>query len=171
MLFFLRVAMSRELSLRDKNPDLNTLDDAVSLIRDAKRMIILTGAGISMFDGSTTSNPASPHLYYRCLLRHSRLPVQRRLIRIAQGWKSWELWSRRPPTNVRSFGLIGWVFRLTYHRFDINYFRENPSGKLLFVPTLMCTHIDILLSVLVCFGALFLETCSLIYLSDSSFAK
>ncbi|KAF8208575.1 DHS-like NAD/FAD-binding domain-containing protein [Mycena galopus ATCC 62051] len=51
MSYFLRVAMSRELQLRDKLPEYNTVDDAVRLIRDSRRVIILTGAGISVSCG------------------------------------------------------------------------------------------------------------------------
>ncbi|KAF7357639.1 Deacetylase sirtuin-type domain-containing protein [Mycena sanguinolenta] len=43
MSYFLRVAMSRELQLRDKLPNYNTVDDAVQLIRNSQRIIILTG--------------------------------------------------------------------------------------------------------------------------------
>ncbi|KAJ7155395.1 SIR2-domain-containing protein [Mycena crocata] len=65
--YFLRVAMSREqvdeqskfslsdrrhrLRLRDKLPDYNTVDDAVRLIRNSRRILILTGAGISVSCG------------------------------------------------------------------------------------------------------------------------
>ncbi|KAJ7115942.1 DHS-like NAD/FAD-binding domain-containing protein [Mycena epipterygia] len=49
--YFLRVAMSRELQLRDKLPEYNTVDDAVRLIRDSRRILILTGAGISVSCG------------------------------------------------------------------------------------------------------------------------
>ncbi|KAF7309793.1 Deacetylase sirtuin-type domain-containing protein [Mycena indigotica] len=51
LVYFLRVAMSRELQLRDKLPDYNTVEDAVRLIRESRRMIILTGAGISVSCG------------------------------------------------------------------------------------------------------------------------
>ncbi|KAJ7442252.1 DHS-like NAD/FAD-binding domain-containing protein, partial [Mycena latifolia] len=49
--YFLRVAMSRELQLRDKHPNYNTVEDAVRLIRDSRRILILTGAGISVSCG------------------------------------------------------------------------------------------------------------------------
>ncbi|KAJ7043588.1 DHS-like NAD/FAD-binding domain-containing protein [Mycena alexandri] len=49
--YFLRVAMSRELQLRDKLPNYNTVEDAVRLIRESKRILILTGAGISVSCG------------------------------------------------------------------------------------------------------------------------
>ncbi|KAJ7504400.1 SIR2-domain-containing protein [Mycena galericulata] len=49
--YFLRVAMSRELQLRDKLPEYNTVEDVVRLIRDSRRILILTGAGISVSCG------------------------------------------------------------------------------------------------------------------------
>ncbi|KAJ7224284.1 SIR2-domain-containing protein [Mycena pura] len=49
--YVLRVAMSRELQLREKLPNHNTVDDAVRLIRDSHRILILTGAGISVSCG------------------------------------------------------------------------------------------------------------------------
>ncbi|KAJ7836947.1 DHS-like NAD/FAD-binding domain-containing protein [Mycena leptocephala] len=49
--YFLRVAMSRELQLRDKLPNHNTVEDAVRLIRDSRRILILTGAGVSVSCG------------------------------------------------------------------------------------------------------------------------
>ncbi|KAF7308789.1 Deacetylase sirtuin-type domain-containing protein [Mycena kentingensis (nom. inval.)] len=49
--YFLRVGMHRELQLREKLADYNTIDDAVRLIRDSRRILILTGAGISVSCG------------------------------------------------------------------------------------------------------------------------
>ncbi|KAI0079106.1 SIR2-domain-containing protein [Panus rudis PR-1116 ss-1] len=49
--YFLDVAMTRELENRQRLTKYNTVDDAVKLIRDAKRIIILTGAGISVSCG------------------------------------------------------------------------------------------------------------------------
>ncbi|KAG9223893.1 hypothetical protein CCMSSC00406_0004491 [Pleurotus cornucopiae] len=51
MVYFLKVAMSRELRLREKLPQYNTVDDAVQLIQSSRRIIILTGAGISVSCG------------------------------------------------------------------------------------------------------------------------
>ncbi|KAI6010913.1 DHS-like NAD/FAD-binding domain-containing protein [Pisolithus orientalis] len=48
LLYFLRVAISRVLRLREKLPQHNTIEDAVSLIQRSRRIIILTGAGISL---------------------------------------------------------------------------------------------------------------------------
>lgn len=47
LLFFLRVALSRELRMREKLPQYNTINDAANLIKGAQRIMILTGAGIS----------------------------------------------------------------------------------------------------------------------------
>ncbi|KAJ4486926.1 DHS-like NAD/FAD-binding domain-containing protein [Lentinula lateritia] len=49
--YFLRVAMWKELRLREKLSEYNTISDAVNLIRNSKRMLILTGAGISVSCG------------------------------------------------------------------------------------------------------------------------
>ncbi|KAL1742129.1 DHS-like NAD/FAD-binding domain-containing protein [Schizophyllum fasciatum] len=51
LLFFLRVALSRELRMREKLPQYNTIDDAAHLIKGAQRVMILTGAGISVSCG------------------------------------------------------------------------------------------------------------------------
>ncbi|CAL1715219.1 unnamed protein product [Somion occarium] len=51
LLYFLEVAMTRELESREKLPMYNTIDDAVDLIRKSKRIVILTGAGISVSCG------------------------------------------------------------------------------------------------------------------------
>ncbi|KAF8629053.1 hypothetical protein AX15_003553 [Amanita polypyramis BW_CC] len=51
LLYFLRVILSHQLRLRDKLPQYNTIEDAVQLIRNSQRMVILTGAGISVSCG------------------------------------------------------------------------------------------------------------------------
>ncbi|RDB15806.1 NAD-dependent protein deacetylase hst1 [Hypsizygus marmoreus] len=51
LLYFLKVALSRELRLRDRLPQYNTISDAVNLIRSSRRILILTGAGISVSCG------------------------------------------------------------------------------------------------------------------------
>ncbi|TRM65384.1 DHS-like NAD/FAD-binding domain-containing protein, partial [Schizophyllum amplum] len=51
LLFFLRVALSRELRMRERLSQYNTIDDAVQLIKGAQRIVILTGAGISVSCG------------------------------------------------------------------------------------------------------------------------
>ena len=68
MIYFLRVAMSHQwadifsswtsltifaiasLRQRDKLPQHNTINNAVELIKKSQRILILTGAGISMFN-------------------------------------------------------------------------------------------------------------------------
>ncbi|EIW79042.1 DHS-like NAD/FAD-binding domain-containing protein [Coniophora puteana RWD-64-598 SS2] len=51
LLYFLRVAISRELHLREKLPQYNTVADAVALLRNSRRIVVLTGAGISVSCG------------------------------------------------------------------------------------------------------------------------
>ncbi|KAF9564294.1 SIR2-domain-containing protein [Agrocybe pediades] len=51
MLYFLRVALAHVLRKRDKLPQYNTIQDAVDLIRKSQRILILTGAGISVSCG------------------------------------------------------------------------------------------------------------------------
>ncbi|KAI0687145.1 SIR2-domain-containing protein [Cerioporus squamosus] len=51
LMYFLRVALSRELEARERLVTYNTIDDAVNLIAAAKRILILTGAGISVSCG------------------------------------------------------------------------------------------------------------------------
>lgn len=51
LLYFLKVVLSRELRLRDKLGQYNTISDAVNLIRSSRRILILTGAGISVSCG------------------------------------------------------------------------------------------------------------------------
>ncbi|KAM6496830.1 DHS-like NAD/FAD-binding domain containing protein [Amanita muscaria] len=51
LLYFLKVVLSQQLRLRDKLPQYNTIDDAVQLIHNSSRILILTGAGISVSCG------------------------------------------------------------------------------------------------------------------------
>ncbi|KAG6811681.1 hypothetical protein H0H92_006336 [Tricholoma furcatifolium] len=51
LLYFLKVALSRELRIRDKLTQYNTISDAVKLISSSRRILILTGAGISVSCG------------------------------------------------------------------------------------------------------------------------
>ncbi|KAF8998517.1 DHS-like NAD/FAD-binding domain-containing protein [Cyathus striatus] len=51
MLYFLRVAMSHQLRMRDRLMQYNTIADAVQLIQNSQRILILTGAGISVSCG------------------------------------------------------------------------------------------------------------------------
>ncbi|KAK9454542.1 DHS-like NAD/FAD-binding domain-containing protein [Dipodascopsis uninucleata] len=43
----LSMAMARELSRRDRLPDVRTIDDVVRLIKESKNIVLVTGAGIS----------------------------------------------------------------------------------------------------------------------------
>ncbi|TXT04894.1 hypothetical protein VHUM_03977 [Vanrija humicola] len=47
LLGFAKVALSRVLRRRQKLPDVNSVDDAVRLLQNAKNIIVLSGAGIS----------------------------------------------------------------------------------------------------------------------------
>ncbi|EJF64079.1 SIR2-domain-containing protein [Dichomitus squalens LYAD-421 SS1] len=51
LMYFLRVALSRELESRERLLTYNTIDDVVNLIKASKRILILTGAGISVSCG------------------------------------------------------------------------------------------------------------------------
>ncbi|KAG6847778.1 hypothetical protein H0H93_006048 [Arthromyces matolae] len=51
LLYFLKVALSRELRNRDKLTQYNTISDATELLRSSRRILILTGAGISVSCG------------------------------------------------------------------------------------------------------------------------
>lgn len=68
----LALCISRELSKRVKLPQYNTIDDAVSLLKKSKNIIVLTGAGVGFLK----------YAAYRRLIkkadihksRHTRLP-------------------------------------------------------------------------------------------------
>ncbi|KAI0766676.1 DHS-like NAD/FAD-binding domain-containing protein [Trametes elegans] len=51
LMYLLRVALSRELESRERLLTYNTIDDAVHLIQRSQRILILTGAGISVSCG------------------------------------------------------------------------------------------------------------------------
>ncbi|KAI0653162.1 DHS-like NAD/FAD-binding domain-containing protein [Cubamyces menziesii] len=51
LMYLLRVALSRELESRERLLTYNTIDDVVHLIRASSRILILTGAGISVSCG------------------------------------------------------------------------------------------------------------------------
>ncbi|PPQ94448.1 hypothetical protein CVT25_002539 [Psilocybe cyanescens] len=91
LLYFLRVALSHQLRNRDKLPQYNTISDAVNLIRNSQRILILTGAGISVSCGI-------PDFRSRDGLYAS-----------LKGKGEYEL---DDPQQM----------------FDIQYFKENPSG-------------------------------------------
>ncbi|KAJ7668328.1 DHS-like NAD/FAD-binding domain-containing protein [Mycena rosella] len=90
--YFLRVAMSRELQLRDKLPNYNTVEDAVRLISTSRRILILTGAGISVSCG---------------------IPDFRSRDGLYASLKERGDYDLDDPQQM----------------FDINYFRENPTGS------------------------------------------
>jgi NAD-dependent histone deacetylase SIR2 len=47
LLGFAKIALGRVLRRREKLADVNTVDDAVELLRNAKNIMVLSGAGIS----------------------------------------------------------------------------------------------------------------------------
>ncbi|KAI0285261.1 DHS-like NAD/FAD-binding domain-containing protein [Russula brevipes] len=51
LIYFLQVVLSGELQLRDRLPQYSTVQDAIDLIRSSRRILILTGAGISVSCG------------------------------------------------------------------------------------------------------------------------
>ncbi|KAI0731379.1 SIR2-domain-containing protein [Earliella scabrosa] len=51
LIYLLRVALHRELESRERLQTYNTIDDVVNLIRASKRILVLTGAGISVSCG------------------------------------------------------------------------------------------------------------------------
>ncbi|KAF9444474.1 SIR2-domain-containing protein [Macrolepiota fuliginosa MF-IS2] len=51
LLYFLRVAMSHQLRMRDRLGQYGSIEDALKLIQTSKRILILTGAGISVSCG------------------------------------------------------------------------------------------------------------------------
>ncbi|KXN87667.1 NAD-dependent protein deacetylase hst1 [Leucoagaricus sp. SymC.cos] len=51
LLYFLKVTMSHQLRMRDRLEQYSTIDDALKLIQNSKRALILTGAGISVSCG------------------------------------------------------------------------------------------------------------------------
>lgn len=51
LVYFLQVVLSGELQLRERLSQYNTLQDAVNLITSSRRILVLTGAGISVSCG------------------------------------------------------------------------------------------------------------------------
>lgn len=64
-LSLLTLAFSRELAKRAKLPQYNSVDDAVTLIKNARNIIVLTGAGISTSLGIPDFRSAGTGLYSR----------------------------------------------------------------------------------------------------------
>ena len=73
----LGLAISRELSIRKKLPEFNTIDDAIRLFRDARNIMVITGAGVRL--------PRASHTAARALISiaidfnqsgYSRLPLK-----------------------------------------------------------------------------------------------
>ncbi|EGO20743.1 hypothetical protein SERLADRAFT_442077 [Serpula lacrymans var. lacrymans S7.9] len=63
LLYFLRVAMSREIHLREKLTQYNTISDVVSLITSSRRILVLTGAGISSVHDSRSISPGHSSMF------------------------------------------------------------------------------------------------------------
>jgi NAD-dependent histone deacetylase SIR2 len=59
LLGFAKVALGRVLRRREKLSNVNTVDDAIELLRNAKRIIVLSGAGISTSCGIPDFRSAS----------------------------------------------------------------------------------------------------------------
>ena len=128
LLFFLRVALSRELRMREKLPQYNTIDDAANLIKGAQRIMILTGAGIST--SAFRTRLEEPSLICIPLGVSCGIPDFRSSTGLYANLKErgeydlddpQEMWGvshmrRCLPDNV-------------VLRFDIHYFRENPAGE------------------------------------------
>ncbi|KAF8074705.1 SIR2-domain-containing protein [Lyophyllum atratum] len=108
LLYFLKVALSRELRLRDKLTQYNTISDAVNLIRSSRRMIILTGAGISEYHPLQISN-----IYQSFFIAgvSCGIPDFRSRDGLYASLKDRGQYELDDPQQM----------------FDINYFRENPA--------------------------------------------
>lgn len=70
----LGLCISRELSKRLKLPQYNSVDDAVSLLKKSKNIIVLTGAGVSIW----SRNPIFKLKFHVDInkSRHSRFPLK-----------------------------------------------------------------------------------------------
>lgn len=53
----LSIGIEREYTRREKLPQYNTIDDAVDLMKSAKNIIVLTGAGVRFVRSSVISVP------------------------------------------------------------------------------------------------------------------
>jgi hypothetical protein len=119
---------------REKLPNYNTITDAVSLIRQSQHIVILTGAGISW-----VAPTARSHLYLATIC--SLFIAQVYLVGFQtfdHRMGSMRLSKRKENTSLtilsRCTLLNLWLWIITFTaftqfwRFDIQYFKENPSG-------------------------------------------
>ncbi len=63
------------LQLRERLPQYSTLQDAINLITSSRRILVLTGAGISKY-GLIDPEKIPYYIFgVRCVVRNSRLPL------------------------------------------------------------------------------------------------
>ncbi|KAI0630585.1 DHS-like NAD/FAD-binding domain-containing protein [Trametes polyzona] len=113
LMYLLRVALSRELESRERLLTYNTIDDVVRLISSSRRILILTGAGISQ-----CPFPSAPVCFRR--VRHG--------VRVSCGIPDFR--SRNGLyASLQENGEydLDDPQQMTHTRFDIQYFRENPA--------------------------------------------
>lgn len=70
LLPLLKVVIDRKIAKRPKRNDINTIEDVLDLLRNSKKIIVLTGAGIIIVSKNTRFLPKNRCL---CILWHSRL--------------------------------------------------------------------------------------------------
>jgi hypothetical protein len=88
----LAIALSREFSRRPKLPQYNTIDDAVRLLRESKNIIVLTGAGVCVYNRAYPLDHwfRSANLY---LFRSQRVWVSLiSVLRIQGCIQNWRIW-------------------------------------------------------------------------------
>jgi hypothetical protein len=116
--------------MRDKLGQYNTISDAVNLIRSSRRIVILTGAGIS---------ECRLHIIFLAIVISfftgvsCGIPDFRSHDGLYASLKDRGEYDLDDPQqmygNVR-LDILLLLISFSFHgRFDINYFRENPSGK------------------------------------------
>lgn len=124
-------SLPHRLESRERLLTYNTIDDVVRLIHASRRILILTGAGISQsrslvcpggFVALTRDAP-------RRLMWDPRLSFAERPVRIATGER--RVRPRRSTADVSAVRHHSpWPCTLiALSRFDIQYFRENPAGE------------------------------------------
>ncbi len=125
--------MLSRLESREKLPMYNTVDDAVFLIRNSKHILILTGAGISTYFTRRCLGEGIERLFsilFQVFLVEYQtfvLGMGCMLPSKVEGSITWMTLNkceanrryRRGEFNEPSLS----------HRFDINYFKENPAGE------------------------------------------